>query len=139
MIIQTDATLTGWEAVCIGVQRSRQWSGEERTLHINVLELLAIKLALFSFTNRKRVKNIHFQINNKAAFSYLLKMGETKNEHIIKLNKEIWNYLLNHNMCITAEHLPLVLNAVSDRESRKKQTLQSGFFIPNILKEFLDD
>ena len=57
MIIQTDATLTGWEAACVGVQRSRQWSGEERTLHINVLELLAIKLALFSCTNRKSEKH----------------------------------------------------------------------------------
>ena len=44
MITQTDASLTGWEAVCNRVQTSGQWSEEERTLHINVLELLAIKL-----------------------------------------------------------------------------------------------
>ena len=123
VIIQTDASLTGWGAVCNGVQTSGQWSEEERSLHINVLELLAIKLALFSFTRGKRVKAIHFQIDNKAALSYLLKMGGTKNENMIRLSKEIWHYLLNHNMAITAEYLPSVLNTVADRKSRKNQTL----------------
>ena len=31
VIIQTDASLTGWGAVCYGVQTSGQWSEEERT------------------------------------------------------------------------------------------------------------
>ena len=123
VIIQTDASLTGWGAVCNGVQTSGQWTEEERSLHINVLELLAIKLALFSFTRGKRVKAIHFQIDNKAAFSYLWKMGGTKNEYMIRLSKEIWHYLLNHNMAITAEYLPSVLKTVADRESRKKTRL----------------
>ena len=61
MIIQIDAFLTSWGAISNGVQTSGQWSEEERTLHINVPELLAIKLALFSFTKGKRVKVIHSQ------------------------------------------------------------------------------
>ena len=56
-------------------------------------------------------------------------MRVTKNEHMIRLSKEIRHYLLNRNMVITAEYLPPVLNTVANRESRKKQTLQSGFFI----------
>ena len=48
--------------------------------------------------------------------------GVTKNEHMLKLSKEIWHYLLNHNISITAEHLPSVLNTVTDRKSRKKKT-----------------
>ena len=58
---------------------------------------------------------------------------------MIRLSKEIWHYLLNHNMAITAEYLPSVLKTVADRESRKKnQTLQSGFFIPKFFKRFLN-
>ena len=90
---------------------------------MNVLELLAIKLALFSFTKGKRLKAIHFQIDKKATLSYLLKMEGTKNENMNRLSKEIWHYLLNHNMAITAEYLPSVLNTVADRKSRKNQTL----------------
>ena len=90
----------------MGVQISGQWSEKERTFHINVLELLVIKLTLFSFTKGKREKTIHFQI-----------------EYIIGLSKEICHYLLNHSTSITAGSLPLVLNAVAYRESRKKNRL----------------
>ena len=117
MIIQTDASLTGWGAVYSVVQTSGQWSEEDRTLKI------AIKLVLFSFIKGKRVKAIQFQIDNKAALSYLLKMGGKKNEHMIKLSKQIWHYLLNQNMSNTAEYLPSVLNTIAERESRKKNRL----------------
>ena len=82
----------------------------------------------------QRVKAIHFQIDNKAALSYLLKMGGTKNEHMTKLSGDIWHYLLNQNMSITVEYLPSVMNT----GNKKKQTLQSGFFIPKFFKRFLD-
>ena len=72
-----DASLKWWGAVCNGVQTGK-WSQEERTLQINVLELLAKKLALFSFTKGKRVKTIHFQIGNYSALSSLLKIGEQR-------------------------------------------------------------
>ena len=83
------------------------------------------------------MKAIHLKIDNKAALSYLLEMEGTKNEHMIKLSKEIWHYLLNHNMSITEEYLPSALNTVAERESRKKnrpfrvaissQSFSSGF------------
>ena len=72
-----DASLKWWGAVCNGVQTGK-WSQEERTLQINVLELLAKKLALFSFTKGKRVKTINFQVDNYSALSSLLKMGEQR-------------------------------------------------------------
>ena len=77
-------------------------------MQINVLKVLAIKLALFSFTKGKRVKAIHFQIDIKVVLFYLLKMGRTKDKQMIKLSKEIWDHLLNYNMSVTAEYLPSV-------------------------------
>ena len=97
MITQTNASLTGWGAVYNGVQISGQWSEDERTLHINMLELLAIELGLFFFTRRKRVTVINFQIDNKAALPYFLKMGggdrggaKNENNKLIKLSKETY-------------------------------------------------
>ena len=49
----------------------------KRNPYTNVLELLAIKLALSSFTKRRRVKVIDFQIDNNAVLTYLLKMEGT--------------------------------------------------------------
>ena len=117
MIFQTDASLTGWGAVCNVAQTLGQWSQKERTLQINVLELLAIKLVLLSFTKGEKVKSIHFQINNKAALSYLLKMGEvTKNEHMIKLRKEIW-----HSKSQNFYHSRILAFTESKKQKKKNQ------------------
>ena len=54
---------------------------------------------------------------------------------MIKLGKEIWHYLLNHSMSITVEYLPSVLHTVADRESRKKKTDFSEWFLqPKVLQ-----
>ena len=52
-----------------------QWSLQESKLHINVLGLLAIKLALLTFSKMFNLKSIHFQVENMSALSYLMKMG----------------------------------------------------------------
>ena len=50
-------------------------------------------------------ESIHFQIDSTTALSSLVKMGVTKNEYLIELEKEIWKYLLYHGITITAEYL----------------------------------
>ena len=41
LVIETDASLIGWGAICQGVQTGGLWSQEEQLEHINVLELTA--------------------------------------------------------------------------------------------------
>ena len=53
---------------------------------------------------------------------------------LIRLNKEIWHYLLNHNIAITAEYLPSVLNTVADRESRKKPDSSEWLLHPKVFQ-----
>ena len=65
------------------------------------------KIGSFSFTTGKRIKVIHFQVVNKAALSYLLKMGGTRNKHMIKLSKGIWHSLLNHNIGVSQQNASL--------------------------------
>ena len=47
-----------------------QWSKEEQLLHINVLEMKAVKLALFTFNKQKSLKAVHFQIDSTTALLY---------------------------------------------------------------------
>ena len=96
------------------------WSKQERSLHINVLELLAVKLAGLSFTKNREVKATHFQIDNATALRYFRKMRSVMSLEMIKLSKEIWDYLLSHGITITTEYLPTKLNIIADRESREK-------------------
>ena len=49
MKIQSDASPTGLGAVYNGVSTGGSWSLQERTMHINCLELLAVDLAMKSF------------------------------------------------------------------------------------------
>ena len=43
------------------------WSYQERTKHINILELIAVKLGILTFTKGKSVTAIHLQIDNMTA------------------------------------------------------------------------
>ena len=53
LILYTDASLLGWGATCQGVQIGGAWSMEERSLHINCLELLGASNAVQSFSPRE--------------------------------------------------------------------------------------
>ena len=61
---------------------------------------------------------IHVQVDNKVALAYLLKMGGTRSPQLLKISKSIWNYLLSHQITITAEYLPNRLNVRADWKSR---------------------
>ena len=44
---------------------------------------------------------MHFQIDNTTALRYLTEMGGVKSLEMIKLRKEIWDYLLSLGIAIT--------------------------------------
>ena len=93
------------------------WSYQERTKHINVLELIAVKLVILTFTKEKSVTAIHLQIENMTALSYLVKMARTRSPELLQVAKEIWDYLLANRIAVTAEHLPSSLNIQADWQS----------------------
>ena len=45
-------------------------------------------------------------------------MDGTRSPQLLKISKSIWNYLLSHQITITAEYLPLRLNVRANWESR---------------------
>ena len=90
------------------------WSAKEMKYHIIILELLAVKLAIQTFTKYRDVKAIHLQVDNVVALTYLKKMGGSQNLKMVELAKEIWEYLLKWEITITAEYLPSKLNLTAD-------------------------
>ena len=134
MLIQTDALKKGWGAVCKRVRTGSLWIKEEQLLHINVLELLSIKLAVLTFTNSESVKSIHFQIDNKTEICYILKMGGTTNQTMLALSKEIWEVLLKKNATILAKYLASALNKEADWESRNNRNFLDWKLCPLIFQ-----
>ena len=49
IVLQTDASFSGWGAVLSDVKTGGRWNSSEMENHINYLELLAIYYALKSF------------------------------------------------------------------------------------------
>ena len=77
MKIQSDASLTGWGTVCNGVSTGGSWSLQERTLHINCLELLAADLAMKSFLKGLCGISVLLQLDNSTAVAYINNLGGT--------------------------------------------------------------
>ena len=101
------------------------WSAQEMKYHINILDLLAVKLTIQTFTKYRGVKAIHLQVDNIVALTYLVKMDEgdggaggIQNLKMVELAKEIWEYLSKYGITITAEYLPSELNVAADWKSR---------------------
>ena len=118
ILIQTDASMEGWGANCIGIETGGKWSVQDRKLHVNILELLAVKNVILTFTKEKTINAIHTQTDNATAFSYLLKMGGTTDNTLLDISKDIWKYLILKQSTITAEYLADIMNTRADWQSR---------------------
>ena len=55
------------------------------------------------------------------ALSYLLNMGGTQNKHLIKISNEIWDYLMDRKIRLTAEYISSLSNQTADWASRNFQ------------------
>ena len=79
------------EAVSGGIRTEDRWSKKEQDLHINQLDLLAIKFAILTFVKMWKMLAIHIQVENMITLSYLLKIGEKKNPELMQISKKIGN------------------------------------------------
>ena len=130
VLIQTDASTKGWGATCNGISTERMWSAPEMKSHINVLELLDIKLAIQTFSKTLKYKVIHLQVDCMVALTYLLKMGSTQNLKLVQLTKEIWDHLLQCGITVTTEYLPSKLNMTAEWESRNNSDSSESKLAP---------
>ena len=75
IVIESDASNTGWGASYERTRTGGQWSTEELTLHINCKELLAAFLALKTFVKNKKDLHVRLRVDNSTAMYYINRMG----------------------------------------------------------------
>ena len=116
-IIISDASTTGWGAICNNTPTGGRWSFEEMKFHINYLELLAIFYALKSFC--KDDSNMHIQVrtDSTTAKSYVQNFGGIRSENCNLLAKKIWLWAMSKHIWLSATHIPGSENK-ADFESR---------------------
>ena len=96
-----------------------RWSAEEQNNHINTLEMMAIFLALKSFT--AEISNNHIMIlcDNTTAVSYITKLGGIKSTSCNKVSKQIWLFCIKNKIWLSCSHIAGKQNILADFKSRK--------------------
>ena len=118
IFVQSDASLIGWGAVCDNVTTGGRWTAEESQLHINVLELQAAFFALQSLCSKESNTHIQLQLDNTTAVSYINAISGNKSPQCNKVSHQIWVWAIEHNIWLSATHLPGTQNVIADRKSR---------------------
>ena len=109
----------GCGAHCNDVKTQGLWTDEEKKLHINALEMKAVMFAVQSFIKDEQKIHVHLKVDNTTTVAYVNKMGGTKSLAMSNISKQLWDYCLQKEITITAEHLPGSLNHIADVQSRQ--------------------
>uniref|UniRef100_A0ABD2XG48 RNase H type-1 domain-containing protein n=2 Tax=Trichogramma kaykai TaxID=54128 RepID=A0ABD2XG48_9HYME len=118
-VIFSDASLTGWGAVCNGKKANGAWTSEEKNFHINLLELKAVFFGLKCFATKDKNCSILLRVDNTTAISYINKMGGTRFAHLHSAAREIWQFCEERNIWIFASYISSSNNFEADEESRR--------------------
>ena len=136
LVIESDASQLGWGARCMKISTGRRWSTQEAIHHINYLELLAAFLALKTFASNQLQKGlILLRIDNISAVTYINQKRGTHSTQLSNLALEIWEWCLQHQLTIQAEHLPGSLNLVADSESRTMKDRCDWMINPKVFQQ----
>jgi hypothetical protein len=131
--VTTDASGTGWGAVCNEKSAQGFWSVLEREFGNNVLELLAGGFGVQSFEEDVSGKVTLLQMDNTTAISYINKMGGRK-PLLCQIVQRIWDWCLERETFLVATHIPGELNVKADLLSRRKFDRNDWMVNPNIFQ-----
>ena len=135
--IESNTSLKGWGASAHGSQTGGPWSREERTLHINCLELLAATLAVKTFLKSQINKRVLLLLDNQTAVAYVNNLGGTVSTQATRLARELWMWCLERDILLTAQHLPGKENVIADTESKVMRNRSDWMLNPSIFQRMM--
>ena len=118
--IYTDASLLGFGYCLLGTARKGggRWSPQEATLHINVLEIKAIKLAILSLFPAHKNLNLKIFSDSMVAIQCINKQGSTQSLPCNTATRSLLLYCEENNIHVSVAHVPGVQNQIADKKSR---------------------
>ncbi|XP_016333453.1 uncharacterized protein LOC107681650 [Sinocyclocheilus anshuiensis] len=117
-VIFTDASNTGWGALCDGRPAFGAWSSEETKLHINCLEMLAVWQALQSFLPHLEGCHVLVRSDNMTVVSYINRQGGLSSPRLFRMAKSLLEWAHCHLRSLKAAHIPGKLIQGADMLSR---------------------
>ncbi len=119
VVVSTDASATGWGAMCNGHAAAGLWTGPQLQWHINCLELLAVWLALRRFRTLLHGKPILVRSDNTATVVYINHQGGLRSRRMSQLARHLLLWSQKHLRSLRAVHVPGELNRAADELSRQ--------------------
>ena len=123
--LYSDASTLGWGASVLHASVSGLWTPQERSLHINLLELRAIRLSLSHFTEEFRGKAVAVFSDNATALSYLAKEGGTRSGILNAEAQSVLQWAEDHAVQIIPQFVKGSSNVLADCLSRRDQVIST--------------
>ena len=125
LFLYTDASTLGWGASLSQESVSGKGMEHERSLHINILELRAIRLSLFHFMKNVQGKTVAVFSDNTTALSYIIKEGGTRSTSLNAEAQLILEWAETHSVKILTHSIKGSSNVVADCLSRQHQLIST--------------
>ena len=122
-VVTTDASLWGWGATHEGRSVNGRWRSELRSVHINVLELMAVFLALRHFLPYVTGAHVLVRTENTTALAYINKQGGLRSPQLHRLAHKLILWSSANLLSLRATHVPGVMNHGADLLSRGPPSL----------------
>ncbi|XP_029998122.1 uncharacterized protein LOC115424868 [Sphaeramia orbicularis] len=119
-VVHTDASSTGWGATWQGRMAQGTWSLLQSGEHINVLELLAVYLALQYFLPGLQGRHVLVRSDNTAVVFHINHQGGTSSKKLLRLTQQLLTWAAPHFPSLRAAHIPGPQNMPADFLSRQK-------------------
>ena len=119
MVLTTDASKSGWGAHLDDLTVQGVWSSQEQQLHINNLELLAVRNALHHFCTLLQGKHVLVKSDNSTVIAYINNQGGTKSTDLCMILWHLMQWCIEKGITLTSSHIPGVKNTLADVLSRK--------------------
>lgn len=131
----TDASTAGWGGHLGWQTVGGSWSPTERASHINVLELRAVLLTLQHFQHAIKGQKILLSTDNSTTVAYINRQGGLRSKALYTQTVELFTFLTQNQITLTAKHIPGRLNVLADQLSREGEILSTEWSLhPNIVK-----
>ncbi|MEL7079455.1 MAG: reverse transcriptase domain-containing protein, partial [Cyanobacteria bacterium J06582_2] len=123
LCLYSDASTQGWGATLEGREVSGLWSPLESSLHINVLELRAVRLALLHFASLVQGRSVVVFSDNTTALAYIRKQGGTRSWSLYLEARTLLLWAFERSILLSTCFVPGERNVLADRLSRQDQVL----------------
>ena len=115
--IYADASLAGW-GITNGISPSRGLSHKAELKYINVLELKAIEIGIYTYCKNKDFLHVRVMCDNVTAISYVNKTEGMKYQTCNNIASRIWDFCSKNQLWVSAAHIPGAINIEADKQSK---------------------